>query len=452
MNTVCRSIQSRVVAGCCLVLLCLAAAGCFFEKTVVRGPGGATPAPRADTAPRPGGLTAADAESALNSGQTPRAEQLAMRLFRQEGMEPAETARVARVLALSAAANNHPYLALTGLERWLGADGSADASPEWRNTFFQALDQLPPRDAVTRAQTLMADARRPFPLRSGSALFLASKRWEKTAEAPSSLADLQAFYARAKDKSQRIYMEHSLFSFLRNTNEPSLTTLDALVTEENSKTYPYAVIRLETLRRQAQHADTREAAQAAVATLAQDTALADPAIFASWDQAPAVPVPMTAPLSGRTLVMALPLSGGLGGIGKKIVQGAEEARKEFAAAGHTVNVVMLDTQDAGWLDKLASFPPETTVVGGPLRLQTFTAAHARGLTANRVFLTFLPGLGDAGEEGRIGWRFFPSPEDQFHALFSATAELGVTEFAILMPDNDHYAARIADKFTAPVQA
>ncbi|MCC8194317.1 MAG: penicillin-binding protein activator, partial [Deltaproteobacteria bacterium] len=42
--------------------------------------------------------------------------------------------------------------------------------------------------------------------------------------------------------------------------------------------------------------------------------------------------------------------------------------------------------------------------------------------------------------------------DQFHALFSATAELCVTEFAILMPDNDPYAARMADKFTAHVQA
>ncbi|SBW03054.1 Amino acid/amide ABC transporter substrate-binding protein, HAAT family [uncultured delta proteobacterium] len=443
------TIRSRVFSGCLVLLCCLALSGCP-GKTVIKGPGQTVPPARTDTAP-PSGFGTADAEAALNAGQTARAEQLAVNLFRKEGMPPAEMARVARVLALAAAANGHPYMAINGLERWLESDPAADASPEWRDTFLIALGQLPQRDAITRAQGFMADTSRPFPLRAGSALFLASRQWERAAEAPQALANIQAFYSQTRDRNQRAHMEHALFSFLQNANDNALATLDGLVTEENSNAYPYAVVRLETLRRKALHATTREEAQAQAQALAQNTTLADPAILRSWDAAVTAPA-ITVPLSGRTLVLALPLSGSPGGIGKKIVQGAEEAKREFAAAGHTVNVVTLDTQDASWLDKLAAFPPEATVVGGPLRMDAFTAAHARGLTATRAFLTFLPSLGDAGEEGRIAWRFFPSPEDQFTALFAATSRVGVTEFAILMPDNDAYAARMADRFTAHVQA
>ena len=441
----------RIFFSCCLVFCCLAVTGCF-EKAVVRGPGTATPPPHTGTAPQPASQTIADAEAALAANQPAKAEQIAVRLFQRETPDPSETIRIARVLALAATANNHPYLALTGLERWAAADASVGVSSEWRDSLLLTLNQWTPGEATVRTQTILADQNKPFPLRAGAALFLASKQWEKPGQAAPALTNVQAFYAQARDKSQRIQMERMLFAFLQNTSDLSLAALDALVTEENSKTYPHALVRLETLRRKSLQPSSREQAQAEATALAQNTTLADPSIFNAWEQTPADPAIVTAPLSGRTLILALPLSGNLGGIGKKIVQGAEEARKEFAAAGHGVNVVMLDTQAPDWLDKLATFPPEATIVGGPLRTNVFTAAHERGLTANRVFLTFLPSLGDAGEEGRIAWRFFPSPEDQFSALFSATSRLGITEFAILMPDNDPYAARMADRFTAHVQS
>ena len=393
-----------------------------------------------------------DAEAALAANDAAKAEQIAVRLFRQENLDPSETVRVARVLSLAATTNNHSYLALSGLERWAETDASAGASSEWRDSLFQVLGQLTPRDATIRSQTILADQHKPFPLRSGAALFLASKQWGKPGEAPQALSNIQVFYAQARDKNQRIQLERMLFPFLQNTSDMSLAALDALVTEENSKTYPYAIVRLETIRRKASHVDSHEQAKAEAAALAQDTTLADSAIFNAWEQAPASPALVTAPLSGRTLILAMPLSGSTSSIGKKVVQGAEEARKEFSTAGHRVNVVTLDTQDPGWLDKLASYPPEATIVGGPLRTNLLTAAHERGLTSNRVFLTFLPSLGDAGEEGSIAWRFFPSPEDQFSALFSATSKLGISEFAILMPDNDPYASRMADRFTAHVQS
>ena len=412
----------------------------------------ATPPSHTGTVPQPASLTVADAEAALAANQPARAEQIAVRLFQRETTDPSENLRVARVLTLAATANNHPYLALNGLERWAVTDASVGVSSEWRDSLLLVLNQWTPSEATVRTQSILADQNKPFPLRAGAALFLASKQWEKPGQTAPSLTNIQSFYTQARDKNQRIQMERMLFAFLQNTSDISLAALDSLVSEDNSKTYPCAVVRLETLRRKASTPSSREQAQAEVAALAQGTTLADSSIFNAWDQAPSDHPLVTAPLSGRTLILALPLSGSLGGIGKKIVQGADEARKEFATAGHSVNVVMLDTQAPDWLDKLAAFPPEATVVGGPLRTNVFTTAHERGLTANRVFLTFLPSLGDAGEEGRIAWRFFSSPEDQFSALFSATSRLGVTEFAILMPDNDPYAARMADRFTAHVQS
>lgn len=440
--------RTRVFSACLALVCCFALSGCF-EKTVLKGPAQTPSRPGAATQPETFGVDGA--EAALNAGQTARAEQLAMRLVSRPGLAGADLARAARVLALAATANKHPYLAMSALERWQGSDPSAQDSSEWQNAFFESLGQLPPREGTAKAQGVMADAGRAYPMRAGAALFLASRQWEQTAEAPQALANIQVFYAQARDKTQCAHLEHALFALLRNTHDLTLATLDAQVTDENSKAFPHAIIRLETLRRKALHAPTREEAQAGVRMLEQGTALADPAILRQWDAAVDTSV-MTVPLTGRTLVLALPLSGSLGGIGKKIAEGADAAKKEFAAAGHTVNVVKLDTQDAAWLDRLAAMPPQAVIVGGPLRLDAFTAAHSRGLTASRMFMTFVPSLGEAGEEGRIAWRFFPSVDDQFAALFAATGQLGITEYAILMPDNDSYAARMADRFTAHATA
>lgn len=445
------SIRNRAVPGCLVLACCLVLTACF-DKTVLRDPIQTPPprpgAPATRSAPD---ISAEGAEGALLSGQMARAEQIAVRLFSRQGLPDAEMARVARVLSLSAVANNHPYLAMSGLERWLSLDAAAGESEEWRTAFLNALPQLPPRDAQARAQALMADTARPFPLRAGSALFLSSRHWDNAAAVPQSLVNLQTFYSNAGGKQYRAHMEHSLFSYLRNVSDATLANLDGQVTEENSKGYPYAVIRLETLRRRALHAGTREESRAGAQQLAQETTLADPSLLQSWDVS-AVPDVTAVPVSGRTLVLALPLSGKLGSISKKILQGAEEARAEFAAAGHTVNVVKLDTQDPSWMDKLASFPPQASIVGGPLLMDVFAAANARGLTRTRVFFAFLGSLGDADEEGRIAWRFFPSSEDQLSALFKATGMLGITEYAILMPSNDAYAARMADRFTARAEA
>ncbi|MDR3073699.1 MAG: hypothetical protein LBV01_03095, partial [Deltaproteobacteria bacterium] len=336
----------RPVAFCCLLVLCgFAMSGCIFDKTVIQS--GPTRPGQTQVPGKPAGTAqpgAGDAENAWNAGQAARAEQIATRLLSQPGLSIGDTARVARVLALSASAGGHPYLAMTALERWLGADRNADASPEWRTVFMAVLGQLPPRDAAARAMGVVENPARPLPLRADAALFLASRQWEREQGGPQALADLRVFYTQVPERADRAQMERSLFARLRDIDGALLANLDVLVTEENRKDYPYALVRLETLRRKALHAATREEAKEGAALLAEGSALADPAILGVWDAPEQPPAAVATPIAGRTLVLALPLSGGLGSIGMKVSQGAEAARKEFADSGYSLGLVTLDTQ------------------------------------------------------------------------------------------------------------
>lgn len=442
-------IRRHIVSCCALAVLCCALTGCFLGKKTVIQPD----ARQGRSESRPVAVkqfSVQDAEAAWNAGEAARAEQAANRVVAQPNLPRNEAARAYRVLALSALANNHPYVAMTSLERWLAADAAAEESSEWQATYLGVLPHLPPYDASGRASRMMSDTARPFPLQSGSALFLASRQWEKSAQAPQALANLQAFYAQAPNRAARGHMEHALLALLKNADSVSLETLDTLVTDENSKAYPHAVIRLETFRRLALSSATRAEAQEGVAQLAEGSAVADPGIFAAWD-VPAAAATIT-PLAGKNIVLALPFSGSLSGIGKKIAAGAEAARSEFASAGHRVGLVLLDTQSPEWMDKLAALPAGAAVVGGPLRLNDFVAAHNRGLTQTRVFFAFTPSIGDANEEGRIGWRFFPSRDDQIAALLPVARKLDVTRFAVVMPEGDSYSTGMAEMFAAQVGA
>lgn len=412
--------------------------GGFFDKTVISADSGKPVATQQVTVP--------DAEAALKAGQTARAEQIATRLMALP-LSQQDTGRAARVLALAASANSHPYLAMTALDRWLSAVPGADETSEWQDAFFATLGQLPPHDAITRAQGAMAQGR-PFKLRTEAAVFMASKQWERRRGAPSAMANLQDFYVQAQEKKNRALVENALFTVLQHEEPATLALLEQLVTDENAKVFPYAIIKFETLRRKALHAQYREEAQAEAVTLAEGTMLADPSILGSWEAAETAPVAVTAvPLAGRTLVLALPLSGALSSVGQKIVAGAEEACKEFSGAGHSVGLVKIDTNNPGWTETLAQLPEKAVIVGGPLRLEALNAAQAKGLTNKRVFMTFMPSLADSGDEGRVAWRFFPSAEDQLAALFSATRKLNITQYAIMMPDNDPYSAKMAELFT-----
>lgn len=432
-----------------LSLLCalvLGVTGCQ-KKLVTTGTPAGTTQPTPPVVTQVSGL--AEAERAFQSGDMVRAEQIATALTSRPGLAGNDAPRAWRILALSASANGHVYLTVSALDRWRQFDPQADSREEWQAAWKNALAALPPYDARTRAQAITGDESRPWELRADMQLFLSTRQWE-SGDAVGGLIPLVELYNANTDKGRRMRLEHSLYTALHDTGEPALSALVALTNLENEGHYPYVLILLEDARRFAENPENLEAATEEVAVLKSKNTLADPSLFDGWLAAPVAPV--VTPLAGRTLAMALPLSGQYGAIGSKVAAGAEIARKEFEAAGYTVNVVLIDTQNAGWTEQIASLPPEVTLVGGPIRAQDYASARERGLTANRAFLTFLPALPSSSgqDEGNVAWRFFPSNDDQIAALLRLTKSLGISNYAILMPD-DAYANRMADIFEQHVQ-
>ena len=427
-----------------LLAFCLFAAmltGCF-KKSVTPGPDVARVAPR-PAAPADGSPVAS-AEAAYAAGDVARAEQISTQLSSRPGLSAADAPRVWRILALSSQANRHPNLSLTALERWRGLQKDADITQEWQQTWTAAIGQLPPYEAKPRITAVLQDASRPWQMRMEAGVILAARQWSN-GDAVSANATLLSLYSAATEKNQKIALEHRLFDELHKADAAALAKLASLSTPETEKQFPTALVRLEEARRQGQDPATAEAAQAQVAALREGNALADPGLLAGWS-APKQDVSVT-PLPGRTLALVLPMGGQFGNLAAKIALGAETAGREFAAAGHPVTLVVIDTDQPDWLEKLANLPPDVTVVGGPLRAADYTAAKNRGLTNTRAFLSFLPQLSDQ-DEGKIAWRFFPSPEDQVQALLRLTRGLGITNYAVLMPDKDPYAERMAKVFEA----
>ncbi len=444
--------MKRITKPLCLLLTTAAVvllSGCPAKKPIESG----RPRVESPTVPQPvppgrpaSFLTVEEAERAYNAGDLARAEQIATAITTRNLAGPAETARIWRVQALAAHGNNHTYLALQALEKWREADRHADSGEEWQTAWKTLLPQLPPYEARSKAMAILDDASRPWPLRADMRLFLAARQWE-AGDPAGALDSLTALYQASEDRGSRMRLEHALFDELHRADQAHLDRLAALVTPEHEAEYPYALILLEQYRRNAETGEGRESAQKAVDALKAKSRLADAGIFEAWLAAPRDTT--VVPLPGRSIALALPLSGSYSAIGNKVALGAEMARKEFAAAGHTVNIILLDTAGSGWLDQLQQLPAEVTLVGGPLRGQEYASAKERGLTQTRVFLTFLPSLPDQGgagpDEGRVAWRFFPSPEDQMSALFTLTRSLGITSYAVLMPD-DPYARRMVGLF------
>ena len=459
MKSISSSLWRHIVLGTIAAIVISALAGCgggsvLKKKAIsVSPPSRETPQTQEAQPQRgidSGDITVAAAEAALNVKDMPRAEIIATRLLATQNLSQSDVVRASRVLALSAAACRHPYVATGALERWKNADPDADTSSDWQNTYAILLRELPPHDADTRARSVVEDEQRPYTLRYVARLFLTARTWD-TADPTQSLAPLAEMYSITRDNGQRAYMERSLFSALHTASPDAMQKFAGLVTEENAKNFPAAVIALENIRRLALTPEGREPAEAAAKKLAVGSTLADASLLQAWDST-AIAAPAAAPIQGRIIVLALPLSGPLKAVGERIADGATEAVKEFGEAGYAIQVTTIDTQDPAWLDNLTALPPNACIVGGPLHTQLFEDAHRREITRHRAFMTFTPSLGETAREGVDAWRFFSSPEDQVNALLAFGERMGLSSYSILAPANDEYARAISLLFTARLQA
>ena len=423
------------LALCCAVIL---GSGC--AKTVV-SPAPRPPQaelPRADISQTASMLAAA--ENALAAGDMPKAEQISSLLARRPDLSAAETPRAWRVLALSALANRHPFVAADSLERWRAAQPQAENTPEWLDSWHSAMKTLPLTEAKAKARAVAGDENRSWKLRGLMVQFLAVKQWEG-GELAQGLDSLAAFYGASSDQAVRAVLEQQLYAELHTIDITLLETLAGHVQPETRGQYPHALVALEAARRMLQLSDRRSEAREQIALLRKGSQLVSTGIF---DDA-RLPEPQLAAVVpvGHGVALALPLSGQAGLVGSKIRKGAQIAEKEFSAAGYRFGVTVIDTEQPDWLEQMRHLPESIVIAGGLLRQQEYAAAKTKGLASRRAIFAFLPNIGE--DEGSLAWRFFPSVTDQMDALFRVAHSLGVTSYAMLLPD-DAFGRRMGDVF------
>ena len=152
---------------------------------------------------------------------------------------------------------------------------------------------------------------------------------------------------------------------------------------------------------------------------------------------------------GHGVALVLPMTGALGNMGMKIAYGAKVAQTEAAASGASFGLHIIDSDLAGWEAELKKLPPDVRIIGGPLMPRLYNSIKSQGIMSEKVLFTFLQNI-EAGDEGRVAWRFFASPEDQAKALLNFTDALGINTFASYAPD-DTYGTRITATFENAVR-
>ena len=441
-------LQSRVLrlALYSLFLLPLLTFGCVDKKRL--DDVGARPVVAADPLD--------EARQAYIGGDYVRAAAVALRLSSDNSLNREQSVEANRILVAAALRNNHPSVALAALDRWRIRSPGADSAGEWQDAWARAMRALSSYDARTRANAIYQDASRSPRIRSVAGVFLAVRQWQD-GDLGQSMVALENIYSSAVSTQDKAMLERRLALELSLAFASTSTLAVSAVTESNQGFFPYSVILIDKLHRESNNFVTREAAQAALQQLAEQISLADPSLF----QGPpgesaiaiqggvAVPVPVR-PVFGQPVVLALPLSGQHAAVAGRIVAGARVACDELSAAGRQVSLIIIDTDQPGWVAQIDALPRNAAVIGGPLRRDDYAQAKSQGLTSRRALFTFLPAL-EAGDEGRTAWRFFSGAQDQIDTLLDFTSRLGISGYAVFYPE-ENFGRRMAALFEERARA
>lgn len=410
------------------------------------------PAGDSGASPPPARLSPLDeGRAAYNKGDFGHAEAVALRLVSDSSLSRRDSTEAGRLLAASALRNNHPSVALTGLEHWRNASPGVDGHKEWQDAWCLALRALSSHDARTRANEVYQDAARSAPVRSMAGVVMAVRQWED-GELGQSMAALENIYTSAQSKTDKALIEGRLATELNRASSAAAALVASAPTPENQDRFPYSIILIDKLRRQMRDQATRTDAEAALDALSKRISLADPSLFKgppaessfAFQVAGQIPAIPSGPVAGRTVVLILPQGGQYASISGKIAAGAQAVCDELSASGNKVSLTVIDSDQPDWIARVDGLPGDAVVVGGPLRRDDYVKAKSQGLTSRRVMFAFLPGL-EAGDEGRVAWRFFSSAKDQVDTLLAFTSRLGITGYGIFYPE-ENFGQRMAALF------
>lgn len=432
-----------------LIALVLALAACTATAPRVEPP--RTVEPKTAEEPRlPKTITLADVEEAYKNGDYALAQRMAEEYTSRSGLDAQQLGRGWRILALSALENNKPGAAMTGLDRWRHSLPGADGGAEWRAAWYGALVKMPFNDAAKLAEAVIKtegrEESRPAALIQEARLFLLERPFVQ-GNGRLAIPGLVEMYEAFEQPADKRALEQRTWMLLHEADRYPLARLMTYTSDENENKYPFALIRLENARRMFWGVKTQDAARENVNFTREGSQLLDKSVFSRWNE-PDYRHFSKLRVRNGSIALVLPLTGQYGNLAEKIVRGAETARRGFEAAGQTLRIYVIDSDQPNWLLELSRLPASVKIVGGPMRLEEYAAVKNMNFTGGRFFLSFLPRLGDQGDqdEGLLAWRFFPSREDQTRTMLDYSEALGITDYSIFAPDQGEYAQGMFDLF------
>lgn len=428
-----KHISHRFVALLFVIALAVAA-GCA-KPPVGQGP--VTPQPPSQPVVQKSTLELAD--EAFAAGIYGKAERLYRQAAREAGLDRETVAEAWTGAAKSAVEAGSPKSALEALQNLALIKPEVGNDWQWHELYVRALSDLDREDAaVQHLEGIVRDSLRPAELRRQAGLELAVRSITRGQheDAAQVLSSLYMEAQSAEDETGRAELERSLAERLAALEPATREALHDKVLPENQYEFPFSIYRFSYAGLLAE--DNLRAGQARriLDDLDRNADLADPLLIQA---ALAGLSDVESVKSTANIALVLPVSGNFSGLSWKILRGVGVAQWEKASQGTDVGVTVVNSEAEDWQSQLMNLPPDTLVVGGPLRPSVFQKIAEQGLTNRYVFFTFLPrveGLGDTNlTEGRDAWRFFGSPGDEVDALTSVVVDdLGISNLGVLYPD------------------
>jgi len=387
------------------------------------------------------------ADAAWRLGDMKTAENLYSHLRTDPRLPASEYKTVFLRLNEASLVNGNIFVAVDALRTWAMVTQNATSDEAWLMAWGQTMLKAPSETAIAQAKSVMNDMLAQPVLRS-QALSLLIVRGSAE-ERLDMIEHIKALYVTS-EKPQQAFMERGLLSMLEDMTAKDLVEILQNTTPETDKSFPWSVLLLEKARREAR---SFTASNDSVSPTLQR--INSVGVFASLNlveetmskaqtRQEIIPITSDVPLYPSTVALALPLSGNYHSIGQKIAAGAQAARAELTKNGVTTEVILIDTDEDQWVEKIKLLPEECVVVGGPIFSSDYAQVKEHKLYEDKAFFAFISAL-DANDEGRLAWRFFPTPRDQIDALLKYATQAGITSFATLYPD-EPYGHRMADLF------
>lgn len=400
--------------------------------------------PKVEEPKRPMAVSLVDVEAAYKSGDMILAEKLATEFTNRSNIPTQQLGRGWRVLALSSLANGRARVTITALDRWRHSIDGVDTTEEWHNAWYKTLTLIPFNEALKRAEAVIAaESTRPPALVREAKLFILEQRFAQ-GNAGASIPGLEALYENAESLADKRQMEQRLWGVLHTASPVALTRLMSRTSDENESRFPYALIRLENARRMFWDLKKQGTARENVTFTREGSQLSDKSLFRIWNE-PDYNALDNVHVKNQAIALVLPLSGPYGNLAEKIVRGAEVVRNGLESHGQNLRIYVIDSDQPNWLSDLSNLPRSVRIVGGPLRLEEYSAIKSMGYSGRRFFFSFLPRM-DNHDEGVTAWRFFPSREDQVRVMLDYSKKLGATNLAIFTPDRGDYSQSMFDMF------